>query len=106
MSTSKYIVPFSLILFLTSFSSGKAAIEQRAPGHYMINSADAVEIGTTLQFTPMKSEPVACAERLLGTVSLTSALRFCVCDGSAWKFESTGERCNWKAGRAGDATPR
>jgi hypothetical protein len=67
----------------------------------MINSADAIEIGTTLQFAPMQSEPVACSERLLGTVSLTSALRLCVCEGGNWIFESTGARCDWKVGRAG-----
>lgn len=69
----------------------------------MTRGLDAIEIGTTLQFTPMQSEPVACSERLLGTISLTSALHLCVCDGRSWNFESTGERCDWKARRAGEA---
>lgn len=74
-----------------------------SPGHYMTRGLDAIEIGTTLQFTPMPSEPVACSERLLGTVSLTSTLRLCVCDGRSWHFESTGERCDWNAKRKAEA---
>ena len=42
---------------------------------------DATGVGAMLQFTPVKSEPMACTARMRGALALTQRMRLCVCDG-------------------------
>jgi hypothetical protein len=61
---------------------------------------DATGVGSMLQFTPVKSEPMACTAHMRGAMALTQRMRLCVCDGKSWTFEDTGAACDWNAGRA------
>lgn len=66
-------------------------------GHQFTTTRDAVQVGPTLQLTPVGSAPAVCASDLRGVMALTDALRLCICDGRLWMFEGTDKACDWTA---------
>ena len=71
-----------------------------------VNRAAAIGIGTptpqaTLdvngfaRLSVNSSEPASCQASTKGAIALNSASRICVCDGSGWKMDSTGQACSW-----------
>ncbi len=71
-----------------------------------LNQSPAIGIGTTapqatldingyVRLTTNASAPVACAEKNKGAIALNSASHICICDGSSWKLDSSGQSCPW-----------
>jgi hypothetical protein len=71
-----------------------------------LNQAPAVGVGTTApqatldingyaRLSSNASEPAACQASNKGAIALNSASHICICDGSSWKFDSTGKACTW-----------
>jgi hypothetical protein len=71
-----------------------------------VNQTPAIGIGTTspqatldvngyARLTSNSSEPAACQTSNRGAIALNNASRICVCDGSGWKFDSSGQACQW-----------
>lgn len=71
-----------------------------------VNQTAAIGIGTpdpqaTLdingfaRLTTNSSAPVSCLASNKGAIALNSESRLCVCDGAYWKFDSSGQVCNW-----------
>lgn len=51
-------------------------------------------VGVTL--IPQEKQPgYACDKGFRGTLALNHELKLCLCDGSAWVFESSGQSCVW-----------
>ena len=40
-------------------------------------------------------EPAECRASNKGAIALNSESHICICDGSSWKFDSTGKSCTW-----------
>jgi hypothetical protein len=76
-------------------ASLQQAVTPSAASHGFTLGPDAIGVGSTLQFTPVDHEPIACTAQMRGTLALTQRMRLCVCDGEAWTFEDTGARCAW-----------
>jgi hypothetical protein len=71
-----------------------------------LNSTTAIGIGTTApqatldvngyaRLSTNSSEPAECRASNKGAISLNSESHICICDGSSWKFDSTGKACTW-----------
>lgn len=54
-----------------------------------------LDINGYARLTTNASEPAQCQASNKGAIALNSESRICVCDGSSWKFDSTGKACTW-----------
>lgn len=94
---------FLLQVTAVSASDHETADTTLPQGHQCTITKDAVQVGTTLQLSPVGEAPVACVASLRGVMALTEALRLCICDGRMWILESSGTVCDWTATTAGKA---
>ncbi|MGA9526874.1 MAG: glycosyl hydrolase family 28-related protein [Terriglobales bacterium] len=71
-----------------------------------VNQSPAIGIGTTAphatldingfaRLTSNASAPAACEGKNKGAIALNSASHICICDGSSWKLDSSGQACPW-----------
>ena len=71
-----------------------------------VNQTPAIGIGTTTpratldingfaRLTTNTTEPASCQISNKGAIALNSASHLCICDGSTWKLDSTGQECRW-----------
>lgn len=89
---------FLLSATCVSATTSQAPADVSLPqGHQFTTTRDAVQVGPTLQLTPVGSAPAVCAGDLRGVMALTHALRLCICDGRLWMFEGTDKTCDWTA---------
>lgn len=69
-----------------------------------VNQSPAIGIGTTApeatldingyaRLTTNASAPAACEAKNKGAIALNSESHICICDGSSWKFDSSGKAC-------------
>jgi hypothetical protein len=70
------------------------------------NNTTAIGIGTTTpqatldingyaRLSVNSSEPAACQASNKGAIALNGEGHICICDGSSWKFDSSGKACTW-----------
>lgn len=97
---SGVLLPITVIAADTGRQAENLSLPQ---GHQFTTTKDAVQVGTTLQLTPVSSAPVVCAGDLRGVMALTGALRLCICDGRLWMFEGTDKACDWTAAPTAEA---
>jgi hypothetical protein len=71
-----------------------------------LNGTTAIGIGTSApqatldvngfaRLATNSSEPAACQAATKGSIALNSASHLCICDGSSWKLDSSGQTCTW-----------
>ena len=54
-----------------------------------------LDINGYARLTTNASAPAECRASNKGAIALTSASHLCICDGTSWKFDSSGQSCLW-----------